>query len=300
MKELLVATIHFVGLALFSSQVPGEQGLRVVLPSLEQHQTHHAEAAPAPAPTRGLTTTKMLTSDNMTQLETLTIEPHVAAIVYDERAFREQTGWPSEPVPAKMVIPSTAGTTPVYRMVRLNGERVTFDAQGSNPAVAGNADLALPKLACGNDLTFAQKFRYAAMFAIPGGKLSTCVIPNRDRYDTQLTLQNDGALTIRAVTEGPKPVTKTLVLSGNATVYVVNVPLSAMGDQDGTGTTRHYLAYYDLLRKSNPNCPTALKPPPVAVRDCPSSSLQIANGVPQPGALGGVAVSAECSNSTWP
>ena len=281
MREL-IATIHFIGLALFSTQVPGENGLRVLLPRIESKHTGHR--------------IPLTPSEETVQAS---IESHVAAIVYDGSAVLQEIGWTPEDLPSQMVAPSASTTK--FRMVRLNGERITFHATGSNPAVGGTVSLALPKPTCG--LEFERPIEVAGMVVIPGGTLSTCMVTDRRRFDTRLTLQNNGVITVWAVTEGVTTAsTKAVVLRGDATVYVVNVPASAMSTTAVQGMdTAHYLAYYDLLR-TDANCERKLTDP-AAVDSCPASALLITNASAASRTDGTVtiaAVNSECSNTAWP
>ena len=277
-----IAIIHFIGLALFSTQVPGNEGaLRVLLPRIEQHQS--------------ATTNHTMTSSG-TGTTMRRIESHVAAIIYKESDLLQEIGWDTEPLPSHMLAPNAAPAT--YRLARLDGERLTFMATSDN-AAAQPSQLRLPKPSCG--MRLARKFDVAASVAIPAGTLESCKDRDRSRYDTRLSLKNKSVITLWAesddVREGP---TKALIFNGDATVYVVNIPAATISDMPAgeSMTTAHYLAYYTLLRsRTDRNCERTLVNPPDDLTACAPLPFLVTPPAPE-GVM--FLVNSECSNTAWP
>jgi hypothetical protein len=275
----LIAIIHFLGLALFSTQVPGEEGaLRVLLPRIEQqqHQQHQ-------------TVNASMTSGSSDAVMMRTIEPHVAALIFKEKDLLQEINWESEPVPDHMLQPF-AQKEP-WRLVRLDGESITFKPSAENAPVTRTA-LALPKPSCATQI--ARKIDVAATVNVPAGKLSSCKAPGRNRYDAVLTLANQKVITVWADSDSQS---KALVLDGGASVYVVNIPVAVMDKSlaDETMNAAHYLAYYSLLRtRPQRDCSRSLVPPAEKVSECDPIPVNVA----------GIAdirvVDSECSNSSWP
>ncbi|HEX6086585.1 MAG TPA: hypothetical protein VF266_18795 [Thermoanaerobaculia bacterium] len=274
-----IALIHFIGLALFSTQVPGNEGaLRVLLPRIEQHQS--------------ITNHTMTSAGDGTTMRR--IESHVAAVIYRESDMLQEIGWESEAVPEHMLVPTTGAPVP-YRMARLDGERLTFLATGDN-AAAQPSQLRLPKPTCGTRLS--RRIDVAATVSIPAGTLASCRDADRNRYDTRLSLKNRSVITLWAESEDAP--TKALVLDGNATVYVVNIPTATVdaGATSESMTTAHYLAYYTLLRsRPDRNCVRELVDP----AGTPSICAPLPFAVTPPAPEGTMAlVNEECSNTAWP
>ncbi|HEX8411827.1 MAG TPA: hypothetical protein VF883_23465 [Thermoanaerobaculia bacterium] len=293
MKEL-IATIHFIGLALFSSQVPNEDGLRVLLPRIEHRE-------------RAVTTTtltgQVVTRDPLTLTGTSAIravESHNAYIIFEEDDLLQEIGWKSEAVPAHMVKESDPPVR--YRLVRLNGERVTFLANGVNPPAAA-APAELPKPKCGTAVSRVSLRTVTAMISIPEGYLNTCAVqfevPAETRVDTELKLNNQGLLTVWATVFSE---TRALILKGDARVFVANVPHGMIFDPDyARHGASHYHAYYDLLKTSG-RCPNGhgLEHAPVNIRGCPLTSFRLAGDVRGFKNNLNEAINSDCSNSSWP
>ncbi|HUR80551.1 MAG TPA: hypothetical protein VM733_07280 [Thermoanaerobaculia bacterium] len=277
---LVVATIHFLGLAMFSTQVPPDEGaMRVLLPRVEQQH-------------------KMtMTSSSGGSMEQMvkSVESHVAAVIVKESDLLQEINWESEPVPEHM-LEDWAQKTP-YRMVRLDGETLTFMPSVDNKPVA-TTSLVLPKLACSGRV--ARKPDVVATVNVPTGQLASCKAPSRNRYDTVLTLNTRGVFTLWAdKSDTPsRSDVKALVLDGSATVWVVNIPTSVM---EGTNeapsqlSASHFLAYYGLLHmRPGKDCVPRIMPPREPVGECD----------PIPVNVGAIAfsrvVDSECTNTAWP
>jgi hypothetical protein len=299
----LIATIHFIGLALFSTQVPNAPGLNVLLPRVESHQhaivktlepvaiaTEPGTIVPEP----GTIVTDPVPIVTATPATT-EVEPHQAFIIYDQRDFVEEVGWSPADVPAHMIRPGTVNP-PRYRFVRLTGERVRFHVDGKNVAV-GNVPLPLPRPKCADAILDG---RVAAVVSIPNGELGTCaaLFGSERRYDTQLKLRNKKLIVITAESNN---VIKALTLRGTATVYVANLPeeMLASGTWQSSGAA-HYLAYYNLIKTSCAE--QGLTKLTASISACANMPLSI-TGEKQTKATAVVAetiVDSECSNSAWP
>lgn len=299
MKEL-IATIHFIGLALFSTQVPNEPGLRVLLPRIENREKAVTKTA---TNNHHVTLTKQaLTRDPHTLTGNTAInavESHNAYIIFAEEDLLQEIGWTSEGVPAHMV---KASDPPVrYRLVRLNGERVTFLANGVNPPAAA-APAELPKPKCGTAVSRVSLRTVTAMVSIPEGYLNTCAVqfeePAETRVDTELKLNNNGLITVWATVFGE---TRALILKGDARVFVANVPHGMIFDPNyAKEGSSHYHGYYDLLKTTSAKCPHGLEHAPVDIRSCPLTSFRLAGDVRGFKNNLDEAINSDCSNSSWP
>lgn len=290
MKEL-IATIHFIGLALFSTQVPNEDGLRVLLPRIENRERAVSKATTL--------TKQVVTKDTLPgMVDIKAVESHNAYIIFEEEDLLQEIGWQSETVPAHMVKESDPPVR--YRLVRLNGERVTFLANGVNPpAVAAPAELPKPK--CGTAVSRVSMRTVTAIVSIPEGYLNTCAVqfdvPAETRVDTELKLNNKGLLTIWSTVFSE---TRALILKGDARVFVANVPHGMIFDPDyAKNGASHYHAYYDLL-KTSARCPHGLEHAPVDIRSCPQTPFRLAGDVRGFKNNLNEAINSDCSNSSWP
>lgn len=302
MKEL-IATIHFIGLALFSTQVPNEDGLRVLLPRIEHRQAAANKTTTTTTNTTTATTTtlnkQVLTRDPLNDhISIKAVESHNAYIIFEEDDLLQEIGWKSDAVPAHMIKESDPPVR--YRLVRLNGERVTFLANGVNPPAAA-APAELPKPKCGTAVSRVSLRTVTAMVSIPEGYLNTCAVqfdePAETRVDTELKLNNKGLITVWATVFGE---TRALILKGDARVFVANVPYGMIFDPDyAKHGASHYHAYYDLLKTSG-QCPHGLEHAPVSIRSCPMTSFRLAGDVRGFKNNLNEAINSDCSNSTWP
>lgn len=283
----LIATIHFIGLALFSTQVPDAPGLHVLLPRVESHQHEAPQAETIDGTTEEVT---------ITTEETRVVEPHQAFIIYDQRDFVEEIGWTPEDVPAHLIRQDTTNP-PQYKFVRLTGEQVKFHADGGNATIS-DLRLPLPRPKCGDGILNGS---VAAVVDIPKGELATCAAVfggSERRYDTQLKLRNSKLIVITAAANG---VIKALTLKGSAIVYIANLPAEMLssGDWESSGAA-HYLAYYNLIKTS---CAEQglTAPKTTSIGSCTSTPLSITGDKPSKTVtLNASIVDSECSNSAYP
>lgn len=276
------ATIYFIGLALFSTAVPREEGaLRVLLPQIEEHRsTRH----------------RSMTSSG--GIADRTIESHISAVIVKETDLLQEIGWETEPVPGHILLP---GTTTAYRMVRLEGERLTFLPSAENGPL-NLTQLVLPKPACATRI--AQRTEVTAIVNVPAGTVSSCRTVADGRYDTAIRLQNGVVMTLWAEADDAHGShAKALVVRGNATVYVLNVPASIFTTLESPLTTTHYLAYYDLLRTRQQSCARRLVAPLQWVSACnpvPFATRQQATGQQETAPIMRMVGDPDCTNTAWP
>lgn len=308
--------IQFVGLCLFSEAVPNDPGVHAILPRIVADHHQHANAPQI--------TQAVLDSVPVPPAEEM-IEEHVAMLVFPADIIADDSKWKAR------LIPHAHASLKDYRQITLNGEHVTFLADGPNavPAVPPNmprftcplpAGVAAPSLTPGYQWPYAQA---AAVIDIPKGTLSACNPGGRSRVDTKLKLKTTGRLTVVGMKQG---VARSLVLktNGSPRIFVLNVPNQwAAPRLTATGGTSHYLAYYSMIGKGANNACSG-EPRPVAGQniddDCGDDAgpvLAVVSGMPyvsddgrptltgQGGPKGGSVLTmpianAECSNSAWP
>jgi hypothetical protein len=292
MNELII--IHFIGLALFSTAVPNDPGVRVLLPRVVHQHTATG-------------TTQTGTGGGIIIESTATggVEPHATFIVYDaDDLYRDEGLWPSLELPAHMIRTGTANPER-YRYVSLgDGDRVAFHTnvrENTKPTIPS-----LPKPSCG---TAIDPTNAAAIVHIPQGVLSTCGAAvsgstgSRRRFDTTLKLKRNAQYGLVILAKSRDGYTsKALSLSGTKPVYIVNIPKSMLTTPTYTTSgAEHFLAYYDLLRQNTATCgEQAFKSPSTATSTrCPVTDLALTG---EAGALqiAGMIVDSNCSNSTWP
>lgn len=257
-----IATIYFLGLALFSDRVPDHPGVHALLP--------HIKERAAVAGHRH-------------------VEPHIAGIIFAKSDLKETIGCTLEEAPEHLIATSDTAPAEPHLMLPLDGEQVSFFTGGENYSVNyRGGEFPLPKLECVD--RFENNPQYAAMVSVPRGSLASCSAP-RNRYDTQLELHNPGRLEIWI--SKPRSPTKVVILEGDATVYVVNVPKIDHSTTE-VESEAHFLAYYEMVKPTAPDCFKTLTAPRPVDR-CPQIALTLPTN---PEMIG--AVNSECSNSTWP
>src|SRR5882757_3262711 len=101
--------VHFVGIALFSNQVPNDCGLKVILPRIV-----HAAPKVATAANKGPSATSSASSH---------VENHQAVLVFRTDSYVPGSSW-GKPTP--LTKPDARGVK--YEYVKLDGDRVRFDS----------------------------------------------------------------------------------------------------------------------------------------------------------------------------
>lgn len=222
------------------------------------------------------------------------IEPHTAMMIFEAQDLLSSRGFDINRL------------SPDYLSIELNGDVITFTAEGEERAASIGKQL--PGLA-GTLLADFRPPAYsgaAAVFKIPYGELTTCTSAasgTMGRIDNELHLKNSGTLSINSGA-------KSLTLSGDADVYMGNAPMGYVIAHAGEGSQRtvafkpHYFAYCWMTGKTNDQC---TMPMPVAGccnpcaknRQRPALGADVAVIKPKPPQIFYL-TSFECSNTQWP
>jgi hypothetical protein len=288
------AILQFIGIVLFTRELSDDNHLQAIMPRITASAAHEHAAAP---PTKKA---ESVPAD---------VEAHTAFIAFPHASYLDNKGW----------APSALAVIPGYDYVRLDGEQIEFVSekkiapkrkgpnltQQSQPA----EELGLPHLkkCCSAMSTLKKQFQgpdfsgAAAVFDVRTGKASGCrasAAAPRGRVDTQLTLENDGSVTIRA---RKGKVTKEIRLRGDAQVYVANLPMSSLQVRNSRSPSApHYEAYYAMAdggtRCENFQC--ALDATMPACKAKLPARLQPGMGIKPKS--GPDSIDYECSNSQWP
>ncbi|HEV7240102.1 MAG TPA: hypothetical protein VGQ36_12755 [Thermoanaerobaculia bacterium] len=270
------AIIQFIGIVLFSAQIPNDPGIHAIVPRIAH--SHHPN------------TTVVSFVEG--------VEDHKAVILY--RAEDRLTGSPLWK-PKKLRN---------WEYVELNGERVQFITDGGNDASA--VPILLPRTGAGSCDVYQVKpalrpqfqFPYrgaAGVIDIPAGALDACETGS-SRVDTRLAIKTRNVLVITAKKPGEKA--KTITLDAEAVVYVANVPPSFLTDSPDVihaSGEPHWDAYNDMLDKPCASRPEPAKP--VGLSSCDTIPLLTAYKRAQndpPTKIFPMIIDSECSNSQWP
>jgi hypothetical protein len=283
------AIIQFIGIVLFSTAVPNDPGLHAILPRIGHVHQRELKALPRPeAP------------DNFTLFGSARIENHVSVIMYRAGDRLNRTdGWQSDGRLAND-----------WKYVVLDGERVQFLTNGINgePSIP----LDLPKI--GNSYSCRpadQSLRpdyqppyhgAVAVIDIPDGTLRSCetnTAATTARLDTRLRLKTRGVLVITG-TKGDEDA-KTIVLKGNAVVFVANIPPYALiEDIDLNRGDSHWMVYNSMLSKTcaaRPQEDPTIDPPiPCDSEPLGESYVRARNKPP----MDFLMIDSACSNTQWP
>lgn len=258
MPSTVSVAIQVVGLAVFSSQVPNDYGLKIILPRVvssnpwtqaatlpvsrpggDSSAARTAVAAPLPIQAVAPTTTATPPPQPRTagaqparrgpglssSFASPHVEDHIALLVFPASEYITNTNWST---------PITLPGDPSYKYVMLNGERIQFGTGIPNQAPS-LTDPKLPSLQalCPSMKSLNADFKppypgAAAVFDVPQGSVNACTIPNK-RIDTEINLQSNGILTISS---SAARVRKEIQLkpdqSGTIKLIVANVPVSCL------------------------------------------------------------------------
>jgi hypothetical protein len=299
----LVATIHFIGICLFTTAASNDGKLYVVLPRIQatgMHQHMNLQATrprPAPASQSQSGSTPGLGG----------VENHTAFLAFRDVDFLTVAGWTPQALPGQ----------PGYQYIVLSGETISFNTNAANPASTKPANL--PSVKCCGSEQLLPGFKTgdgsgaAAIFRLGEGTLTACSALSSagdgGRMDTRLQLETGGVLMVWGET---KQKTRALVLKGDAPLYIGNLPTEWVLDHPyptlQTNSTPHHQAYTAMFKHptgiSCPYKPSAERTAiptrcgtlDVAFRfgdTVPAGKKQTDLPIPE-------AVNAECSNSTWP
>jgi hypothetical protein len=270
------AIIQFIGIVLFSAQVPNDPGVHAIIPRIGH--------------------------DHQQTVESFVdgVEEHKAVILYRKEDLLHTGGWRADHVLHNG-----------WEYVELDGERVEFVTDGRNGAA--EIPLQLPHTGGGLCSTYAVKPSLSPQFQapyrgavgvvdIPFGTMNACESGAGSRVDTRLFIRTKGILIISAKKQGERA--KTISLDEDAVVYVANVPPSFLTDDPEIHRNEgepHWDAYNDMLGQSCSARPDPAKP--VGLETCDMRPLTEAyrsarNNPPTKG-LPNI-LDSECSNSQWP
>ncbi|HEX6100109.1 MAG TPA: hypothetical protein VF432_27600 [Thermoanaerobaculia bacterium] len=290
--DTTTAIIQFIGIVLFSSAIPNDPGVHAILPRIDAAHAEHSLSY-------GDTKQETAVSD-------MGVEEHVAVLLYRGEDLLSRTGnWKTSSRPLKNK----------WQYVVLDGEHVQFLTNGQNaaPVVPGDLPRAIdPKsrclLAAAKPVGFRGEFQGPAykgavgVVDIPFGRLSACNAKAQnqsDRVDTTLILNTEGVLVITAK-KTTEPTAKTLVLDGDAVVYVANVPphyLFTGIAQPATGDP-HWEAYKTMLDTPCNDGPQGLTATQICDLSALSTAWKIAQASPPSTSL--KILDSSCSNTQWP
>ncbi|HEX8411828.1 MAG TPA: hypothetical protein VF883_23470 [Thermoanaerobaculia bacterium] len=286
----LIATIHFIGLCLFTTAASEIAELRVLLPRVVW------SLPTVIGPAEG--TSAVSHPDGPADVET-----HTAFIAFRKIDRKTVTGWVPKPMPGQ----------PDYEYIVLSGETVTFERNAKN-RVPKKPDLprllSCPGSKLRSNVAGPNASDVAATFVLNYGDTSTCRSlphghhPPASRIDTKLRLNNTGTLTI---TGKAGQTTRTLTVDGGATVYVGNLPSKLLRSnpvpiREGSGA--HHLAYYGMFT----NDPAAAACEYQRLADdaasrgrCGIVDFRFGDSADPPPLEGFKhAINSDCSNSSWP
>lgn len=300
--------VFFVGLALWSEEVPNDCGVKAILPRVEHttcgENVHHPAASPSP-------------------VSLLPIQNHQAAIVFPGYSFvREssllaQNGWGA---PQELPGQDSAEDDEKLLFVKLDGESVRFLTNGATNAPADLTGLKLAHVReqlCPARSTLGPEYQppykgAAAVVALPGGTVQACLsVPDESvgRLDTRVNMKTNGTLDISGGNE------KKLRLKPRSPgepiqLMIVNLPESFFeGTPATSGGISHMNVYLAMAEPSAAACTLSLRQwwdqlDPAGIPLCNAAPSLVARGTsPEPGAMLSVLASAanfECSNSMWP
>ncbi|MGH9421937.1 MAG: hypothetical protein ACRD3J_18315, partial [Thermoanaerobaculia bacterium] len=234
--------IHFVGLALFTSQVPNDCGLKAILPDVFY-------TAPKVVKTAQKGTAA-------THISPAHVENHQAVLVFPTKSYISSPGW-GKPIP----LPKTKGQTVAYEYIKLDGDRVRFDGGIDNQA----PDFDQPQLPplgalCSATTTLDRKFQppyngAAAVFDLPQGTVKGCNATTR--IDTEVKLSGNGDFSVSASTMRLKKELRLKPLGGKVELIVANIPVSCL--KNGVCSPKspaavdgmsHVNAYYGMVSQT--------------------------------------------------
>jgi hypothetical protein len=304
--------VFFVGLTLWSQQIPNDCGVKAILPRVEHTTGKGSAHSPAASPS---------------PISVLPIPKHQAAIVFPKYSYLSQNGWG---VPEELPGQTLTNDSGKLLFVRLNGDTVHFL---TNQATNVPADMTGMKLArvreqlCPAKNALRPEYQHpysgaAAVVALPEGTLQACLsVPAESlgRLDTRVSLKTIDTLGISGSTlSNPKESnTKELRLKPRSAgepiqLMIVNVPetffngSAAALEADGVSHMNVYLA---MGEPGTAACALSLQQwwdqlDPDGIPLCnPPTSATARAAFPVSDAMLSVWISGanfECSNTQWP
>lgn len=320
------ATIFFVGLTVFSNQIPNDCGVKAILPRVVYTSPLHHERykisgqpqeviAQAGGPSRRFGTAIPVPIGDYKH-----VEDHSAVLVFPTTSYHPTSNWGTPEV-----IKNKDGTPTPYSFVRLEGDLVRFPSNSTTAtSLAGVTLPSLGGMVCPAKMQ-SLKAEYlppytgaAAVFELPQGTITSCMSTTShgmDRLDTKLELTSPGAIfTVSASTMKTRKELRLKATNGQVELLVANVPLRYLnGDTSEIESTalngmEHDHAYYAMGSSATGSCSMNLKQWYETMKNNNQlGNIQPCNltgpywkttgggGLPSP-----MAASFECSNTQWP
>lgn len=320
----LIATIHFIGLCLFTTVASTDAKLHVVLPRIQSTGIDFTATASANVLGRSQMHQQSGRFGAAVQPRFTPalagVENHTAFLAFKDSDLVHVMGWTPQPLPHQ----------PGYKYIVLDGEAISFYTSAQNAATAGIPP-GLPSAKCCNAQTIRTAFKAAdrsgnaAVFRIPNGTVKTCTAQpaggndGSKRIDTKVALANTGAVVVLGETK--QQTARSLILKGNATLYVANLPSQWVANatyQHQHNSPSHYRVYPAMFEHPQGTNACPIKDPvdpPSLPPACGSSAFRFGDSPPPQqqqqqqqqqmklaaaGAQGTVAINSDCSNSSWP
>ena len=286
MSNPIPIIVHFVGLALFSSQVPNDCGLKAILPRVFYTASKTAQAA----------------------TKTRHVEDHEAVLIFRTDSYVSGSTW-GKPIP----VPKIKGQTGSYEYVKLNGDRVRFDSGIDNQGLDFDRPQLPPLVAlCPAMTTLDRRFEppyngAAAVFDLPQGSVKACNAGSR--IDTEVKFNGDDTFVVSASTMRITKELRLRPLGGKVELIVANVPVNCLRNgvcEPPSATAMngmsHVNVYYGMVSKST-SCNKTIADWVATTTEVPSALCSIV----LPLAAGGPVrdgrtemTDLECSNSRFP
>jgi hypothetical protein len=294
--------IFFVGLTMWSDQLPNDCGVKAILPRVVHDMPNTGRDTPH-------------------------VQNHMAAIVFPADSYDSQTGWAE---PATLMSGTGAPTPPgqVFKYLVLDCDTVRFVTDAADNSPANLSGLTLPRLQrdlcparqtlnAGYQLPYGEA---AAVVYVPAGALRTCLSVPEDsegRLETRLQLKTAGNLVISAGTMrepnkqlrlkpppdgGPLQV---MIANMPAPYYLGNHAKPRTGAIDGMS---HEKVYYAMSGPTGSTCAMGLRDwwnqlqDPDEIFLCSATTVTGTATVPPiiSTTLSTSGANFECSNTRWP
>lgn len=324
------AVIFFVGLTVFSNEIPNDCGVKAILPRVTYtspyHGTPHDRYKISSLPQQVIAQSGPGRFGGATQLaigDYKHVEDHDAVLVFRTASYHPTSNWGTPEI-----IKGPNGTKTPFSFVRLDGDLVRFPSNSTTKTSLAGAKLpSLGEEVCPAKMT-ALKAEYlppytgaAAVFELPQGTLTPCLSTTsqgKERLDTKLVLTSPGSyFTVSANTMKTRKELRLKATSGQVELLVANVPKRYLnGDTSVIAETalngmHHDHAYYEMGSTAAGSCNMNLEQwyqamkntnQLAGIQQCNMTgpSWKTAAG-PSGQILDSVlAASFECSNTQWP